>query len=53
MMEVTDAEIDAYRKERELIEKGVSESDEATDSIFQEIIKLQDAIDVSKSKLSI
>ena len=51
MMDVTDEEIEAYRKERERMEKGMSADDEATDSINNEIIQLQRNIDESKAKL--
>ena len=53
MMEVSDEEIEAYRKEREQIDKGISESDEATDSIINEIMQLQKNIDESKAKLKL
>jgi len=53
MMEVTDEEIEAYRKEREQMEKGMSEEDEATDSIINEIIQLQRNIEESKAKLKL
>lgn len=51
MMEVSDEEIEAYRKQREQIDKGITESDEATDSIINELIQLQKNIDESKEKL--
>ena len=53
MMEVSDEEIETYRKQREQIDKGMSESDEATDSIINEIIQLQMTIDESKAKLKL
>ena len=53
MMEVSDEEIEAYRKQREQIDKGMSESDEATDSIINEIMQLQMTIDESKAKLKL
>ena len=51
MMEVTDEELEAYRKERAKIEKDISKEDEATDAIIYEIIELQNSIDESKAKL--
>ena len=53
MMEVSDEEIEAYRKKRELIDKALSESDEATDSIINEIMQRQTNIDEAKSKLKL
>ena len=53
MMEVSDEEIETYRKQREQIDKGMSESDEATDSIINEIMQLQMTIDESKAKLKL
>ena len=53
MMEVSDEEIEAYRKQREQIDKGITESDEATDSIINELIQLQKNIDESKEKLKL
>ena len=49
-MEVSDEEIAAYRKQREQMDKGISE-EEATGSIINEIIKLQTTIDETKAKL--
>ena len=51
MMEVSDEEIESYRKEREQIEKGMTESDEAADSSINEILQLQKDIEKSKAKL--
>ena len=53
MMEVTDEDIEAYRKERKQIDKGKSEDDEAADSLINEIIQLQMNIDESKAKLKL
>ena len=52
MMEVSDEEIDAYRKEREQMEKGMSDEDETADSTINEIMELQRNIDESKSKFN-
>jgi hypothetical protein len=53
MMEVTDEEIEVYRKERKQIEKGMTEEDEATDSIINEILQLQRKIKEPKAKLKL
>ena len=53
MMEVSDKEIEAYRKERELIEKSMSEEDDTSNSTINEIMQLQKDIDESKSKLKL
>ena len=53
MMEVTDEEIEAYRMQREQMDKGMSEVEEATDSIVNEILQLQMNIDESKAKLKL
>ena len=53
MMNVTDKQMEAYRKEREQIEKGMTETDEATDSIMNKIMQLQGNIDESKAKLKL
>ena len=53
MMEVSDEEIEAYRKQREQIDKGMSGSDEQTDSFIDEIMQLQEKIDKSKAKLKL
>ena len=51
MMNVTDKQMEAYRKEREQIEKGMTETDEATDSTMNKIMELQGKIDEAKGKL--
>ena len=51
MMEVTDEEIETYRKEREQIDKDMSKDDEAPDSITDKILQLQRNIDELKAKL--
>ena len=53
MMNVTDKQMEAYRKEREQIEKGMTETDEATDSMMNKIMELQGKIDEAKSQLTI
>ena len=50
MMEVTDEEIDAYRKQRNQIDNSMSEK-EAVDSVLNNINQLQEKIEESKAKL--
>ena len=51
-MEVSDEEMDAYREQREQIDKGISE-EESADSIINEIIQRQMIIDEKKAKLKL
>ena len=51
MMKVTDKAIEAYQKERRLIDKSMSEDDETTDPIIYEILQLQRNIDEATAKL--
>ena len=53
MMEVTDEEIDAYRKEREQINKDVPENDVAFDSLLNRVMPLQESINEAKAKLKL
>ena len=53
MMEVSDEEIEAYRKQRKQIDKSISEGDEATDSIINEIMQQQKSIEEAKAKLKL
>ena len=53
MMQVSDEELEAYRKEREQIEKGISEEDESLGSTINEIIQLQSGIEELKAKQEI
>ena len=52
MMEVSDEEIDAYREQREQIDKDMSE-EESSDSSYNKILQLQNSIDSAKSKLKL
>ncbi|MBR1767210.1 MAG: hypothetical protein IJ742_00660 [Prevotella sp.] len=52
MMEVSDEEIDAYREQRELIDKGMSEEESAAPS-YNKILQLQNSIDSAKAKLKL
>ena len=51
MMEVSDEEIEAYRKQREQIDKGMSDGD--ADSVINGIMQLQMSIEEAKSKLKL
>ena len=53
MMEVSDEEIEAYRKEREKMEKGMTDDNGVRDSVYNEIMQLQKDIEESKSKLKL
>ena len=53
MMEVSDEDIDVYRKEREQIEKGMNDDDGGNDPVYDEIMQLQNSIDESKTKLKL
>ena len=50
MMEVSDEEIDAYREQREQIDKVMSETGEDPDSVINKILQLQRQIDEFKAK---
>ena len=52
MMEVTDEEIEAYRKQRNQIDNSLPEK-EAADSILNNIMQLQGKIEESKAKLKL
>jgi hypothetical protein len=51
MMDIADEEVEAYRKEREQIEKGLHEEDVVSDSIMNEIMELQRNIDELNVKI--
>lgn len=53
MMGVTDEEIESYRKEREQMNEGLSDNNEAMDSAMKEYIRLQEEIDNAKKKLKL
>ena len=52
MMEISDEEIDAYREQREQIDKGMSEEGSHTPN-FEKIIQIHNSIDSAKSKLKL
>ena len=51
MMEVTDEEIDAYRKKREQLDKKQAEEDKASNADLNKIIEMQMNIEEKKSKI--
>jgi hypothetical protein len=53
MMEVSDEEIEAYRKEREQMEKGMSDEDDTAGSTINDIMQLQKDIEKAMSKLKL
>ena len=50
MMDITDEEIEAYRKERDQMDEGTLGSDD-TDPIMNKIMQLQEKIETAKAKL--
>ena len=53
MMEVTDAEIDAYREQREQIDKSMMGDDASSDSLENRFIEIQSTIESAKAKLNL
>ena len=53
MMDVSDEEIEAYRNEREQIEKSMTDDEEDADSLNNEIFQKQKTIDELKSTLKL
>ena len=51
MMEVTDADIDTYREQRERIDKGMKDDDASGDSLVNRFIEIQSTIEAAKAKL--
>ena len=51
MMEVTDADIDAYHEQRAQIDKSMMEDDASGDSLENRFIEIQSAIEAAKAKL--
>ena len=51
MMEVTDADIDTYREQREQIDKGMKDDDASGDSLVNRFIEIQSTIEAAKAKL--
>ena len=53
MMEVSDEEIEAYRKQRKQIDKGMMGDDAFGDSLVNRFIEIQSTIDAAKAKLNL
>ncbi|MBR5750009.1 MAG: hypothetical protein IKY01_14730 [Prevotella sp.] len=53
MMEVTDADIDAYREQRAQIDKSMTDDDASDDSLKNRFIEIQSAIEAAKAKLKL
>ena len=51
MMDIADEEVEAYRKEREQIEKGLTDEDENSESLFNEILQQRRKIKELKEQL--
>ena len=51
MMEVTDEDIDAYREQREQIDKSMRDDDASGDSLINRFIEIQSTIEAAKEKL--
>ena len=51
MMEVTDADIDAYREQRAQIDKGMTGDDASGDSLVNRFLQIQETIEEAKAKL--
>ena len=53
MMEVTDEDIDAYREQRQQIDKGMKDDDASGDSLENRFIEIQSTIEAAKEKLKL
>ena len=53
MMNISDEELEAYRKEREQMDKGLSDDEETMNSIWNEVNRLQEEIDAAREKLNL
>ena len=51
MMEVTDADIDAYREQREQIDKSMMDDNASGDSLENRFLQIQETIEEAKAKL--
>ena len=51
MMKVSDEEIDAYREEREQIDKDMIDDDVSGDSLVNRFLQIQETIEEAKAKL--
>ena len=53
MMEVTDEDIDAYREQREQIDKGMMDDDASGDSLENRFLQIQETIEEAKARLKV
>ena len=53
MMEISDEEIDAYREEREQIDKGMIDDDASGDSLVNRFLQIQETIEEAKAKMKL
>ena len=53
MMEVSDEDIDAYREQREQIDKGMMDDDVSGDSLENRFLQIQETIEKAKAKLKL
>ena len=53
MMDISDEDIDAYREQREQIDKSMTDDDASDDSLKNRFIEIQSAIEAAKAKLKL
>ena len=53
MMDISDADIDAYREQREQIDKSMMDDDASGDSLENRFIQIQETIEEAKAKLKL
>ena len=53
MMEISDADIDAYREQREQIDKSMMDDDASGDSLENRFLQIQETIEGAKAKLKL
>ena len=53
MMEISDEDIDAYREQREQIDKGMMDDDVSGDSLENRFLQIQETIEKAKAKLKL
>ena len=53
MMEISDEDIDAYREQRQQIDKGMMDDDASGDSLVNRFLQIQETIEAAKAKLKL
>ena len=53
MMEISDEDIDAYREQRQQIDKGMMDDDASADSLVNRFLQIQGTIEEAKAKLKL